>query len=589
MARFLNNDEDSLRWYPGKSVLIENTWVRAIQNRIRIVRHGDSSEDIDAQLSKIEDDGRRKSTSETSIAKLWRCTRENWNRSSGQESWGNEWRWRRAGYQSAPSERVLLLLERALPEVVHPVQYGIVPIRITLPRTDDEITKLDARHGRIESGAVVKSRMELICVEGGKGICYQWKKPVRKETNAVSGMRVTIVHKIQNPKPPRILSHPCHEVEVCRGRGVSEAKVTMVPLFDNRADISWKEPARNRLVNIGILPSVNFAKQKRSAKPGISVCSRIIVRESDDKHSVAILKIVPHLGCVSRIVCNFSDYVPFVVVVYLRVLYNADTYFIVFITGFRIWCQQIHRKSSTKKKWKYEWGATWKPAARIHRNRKHKNEGREEEQSDILHDLPDWQKDFKENLVDERNPSESPRNPEVGHRDTSSSSHDLPTESRAKVEPGSGKHSVYTHFPKDRKLRHLSEDEHYKAAGRRRAGSAPSTLEPEERCLDENWWADSTECYTYLRNVTDLLLDGKTPNERRFGQPFKGPIIPYGSLVEYYPKTAKDQSRIHQFGQKVLPGCVPRIRSVRGVTLEGWRTGCRPWGVGDDGRIRNLF
>ena len=32
--------------------------------------------------------------------------------------------------------------------------------------------------------------------------------------------------------------------------------------------------------------------------------------------------------------------------------------------------------------------------------------------------------------------------------------------------------------------------------------------------LDENWWADSMECYTYLRNVTDLLSDGKTQCER---------------------------------------------------------------------------
>ena len=71
---------------------------------------------------------------------------------------------------------------------------------------------------------------------------------------------------------------------------------------------------------------------------------------------------------------------------------------------------------------------------------------------------------------------------------------------------------------------------------------------------NESWWADSMECYTYLRNVTDLLSDGKTPYERRFGQPLKGPIIPFGSLVEYHPVTAKDQSRIHQFGKKVLPG-----------------------------------
>ena len=72
--------------------------------------------------------------------------------------------------------------------------------------------------------------------------------------------------------------------------------------------------------------------------------------------------------------------------------------------------------------------------------------------------------------------------------------------------------------------------------------------------LNENWWADSMECDTYLRNVTDLLSDGKTPHERRFGQPPKGPTTPFGSLVEYHPVTAKDQSRIHQFGKKVLLG-----------------------------------
>ena len=57
--------------------------------------------------------------------------------------------------------------------------------------------------------------------------------------------------------------------------------------------------------------------------------------------------------------------------------------------------------------------------------------------------------------------------------------------------------------------------------------------------LNESWCADSMECYTYLRNVTDLLSDW---------------TIPFGSLVEYHPITAKDQSRIHQFGKKVLPG-----------------------------------
>ena len=45
-----------------------------------------------------------------------------------------------------------------------------------------------------------------------------------------------------------------------------------------------------------------------------------------------------------------------------------------------------------------------------------------------------------------------------------------------------------------------------------------------------------------------------TPYERRSGEPFKGPIIPFGSLVEYYPISAKDQSRILQLRKKVLPG-----------------------------------
>ena len=72
--------------------------------------------------------------------------------------------------------------------------------------------------------------------------------------------------------------------------------------------------------------------------------------------------------------------------------------------------------------------------------------------------------------------------------------------------------------------------------------------------LDEKWWADSIECKTYLRNVQDLLSDGKTPYERRFREPFKRPVIPFGSLVEYYHISAKDQSRIHQFGKKVFLG-----------------------------------
>ena len=58
--------------------------------------------------------------------------------------------------------------------------------------------------------------------------------------------------------------------------------------------------------------------------------------------------------------------------------------------------------------------------------------------------------------------------------------------------------------------------------------------------LDEKWSADSVECYCHLRNVQDLLADGKTPHERRFGEPFKVPIIPFGAMVEHHPISARD-------------------------------------------------
>ena len=72
--------------------------------------------------------------------------------------------------------------------------------------------------------------------------------------------------------------------------------------------------------------------------------------------------------------------------------------------------------------------------------------------------------------------------------------------------------------------------------------------------LNESWWADSMECYTYLRNITDLLSDGKTPYERRYGQPFEGPMIPFGSLVEYHLYNCEGSFKNPSIWKKVLPG-----------------------------------
>ena len=64
-----------------------------------------------------------------------------------------------------------------------------------------------------------------------------------------------------------------------------------------------------------------------------------------------------------------------------------------------------------------------------------------------------------------------------------------------------------------------------------------------------------------LWNVTPICetsqiyyLMGRRPMKDVLGNHLEGPVIPFGSLVEFHLITSKDQSRIHQFGKKVLPG-----------------------------------
>ena len=107
--------------------------------------------------------------------------------------------------------------------------------------------------------------------------------------------------------------------------------------------------------------------------------------------------------------------------------------------------------------------------------------------------------------------------------------------------------------------------------------------------LNENWWANSMECYTYLRNVTDLLSDGRTSYERRFGQPHKRTDYSIWIIGWVSPYNCEGSVTHPSIWKESFTWIVPRIRSLRGENLEGWRTGCRPWGVGYDGRIGNLL
>ena len=83
---------------------------------------------------------------------------------------------------------------------------------------------------RLKTGSVVKSHRGLSGVERGKGFLTSGKKKasVRRETNAVSVMRETIVRN-RHRKPNRPLSQYLqkHEVEVCREKEMPEAQASL--------------------------------------------------------------------------------------------------------------------------------------------------------------------------------------------------------------------------------------------------------------------------------------------------------------------------------------------------------------------------
>ena len=100
-----------------------------------------------------------------------------------------------------------------------------------------------------------------------------------------------------------------------------------------------------------------------------------------------------------------------------------------------------------------------------------KNEGSQEEQRDISHELPDWLQEFREILVDESTSEELREDLMQRSADTSSSSHEPPKEPRAYAEPGSGKHSVFTHFLKDPNCEICLKTKITRASCRRRANA----------------------------------------------------------------------------------------------------------------------
>ena len=88
------------------------------------------------------------------------------------------------------------------------------------------------------------------------------------------------------------------------------------------------------------------------------------------------------------------------------------------------------------------------------------NDDNEDVRGNLSHDLPEWLQEFRQGPEDESVPE---------HRDASSSSHEVPSEPRAKVV--SGNHSIFTHFPKDRNCDICLRNKITRASCRKRTGT----------------------------------------------------------------------------------------------------------------------
>ena len=97
-----------------------------------------------------------------------------------------------------------------------------------------------------------------------------------------------------------------------------------------------------------------------------------------------------------------------------------------------------------------------------------KNDDDEELRIELLQDVPEWLQDFKENLVDQN---------VQPHKYLPNSSHELPMGPRAKVQPGPGKHSIFSHFPKDRNCHICLRTKINKGSCRRRTGTVVAKAE----------------------------------------------------------------------------------------------------------------
>ena len=77
--------------------------------------------------------------------------------------------------------------------------------------------------------------------------------------------------------------------------------------------------------------------------------------------------------------------------------------------------------------------------------------------------------------------------------------------------------------------------------------------------LCDAWWKEAMECFCFLRSVVDTLWTNTAAYAMRFGENFRGPLIPMGAEVRHFLTSQSDRARVHEMSDKWLTRFFHRI------------------------------
>ena len=163
-------------------------------------------------------------------------------------------------------------------------------------------------------------------------------------------------------------------------------------------------------------------------------------------------------------------------------------------------------------------------------------------QGDPLRDLPEWLEEFKENLVDDSVPE---------HRDAPSSVNYLQSRKQKWYR---GKHSIFSHFPRDRNCDICLRTKITRALCRKRVGTVVPRAETFGDLItaDHTFFREGCESrhnHRYAVVVQDLAYPRKTntlqeteKSLQKFSEPTRKPKVIYTDISQEFGKSCEDLS-----------------------------------------------